>query len=360
MKSSLLCNESALGNIEVVEITDSFDLEVVLLCHHVHGNLLVKFVDELISLLLLADDFAHDQLIGFLRSKMSLIILFINKSLYLLLLFILLNLDRQLLEIIEIILLPQLQVVWGNYILFLLLPVELFSLEIPDFFNLFAFIFKSSVGLVVDSLDIENIVLALSFCMVVYFEWTLGSQEVWVCVIVVWAGDVLSFKCLSYHVVLNVAVLSLRCREIIECSVHSTLIRCMRSLTGCSFLISVVDLWRSFLVVNLISAYCAFGLFVHEDIFSVSDYGSSCFWFTIIINSINFTSNLRPCNPLSHKALLWNFWILRFRFILIFIILLDSWTCLKNKLCIWRWLFEYSTSMRLFICSLQKCCLDPL
>ena len=83
---------------------------------------------------------------------------------------------------------------FGDNILFSLLPSELFPFKLAKVLGFFAFFFKSVVGLSIDFLEILNELLSLRFSMIVNFEWALRSQEIWIGVIVVVSGYLLSIE----------------------------------------------------------------------------------------------------------------------------------------------------------------------
>jgi hypothetical protein len=96
-----------------------------------------------------------------------------------------LNLDGQCIHISDVVLLLHSQVVAGDDVLFLFLPTELLSFEITDVFRFFALLLEPLVSLVIYFLQVLNVLLAFSLGMVIHFEWTLGTHEVGVGLIVV-------------------------------------------------------------------------------------------------------------------------------------------------------------------------------
>ena len=98
---------------------------------------------------------------------------------------VLLNLLCQCSHVGHVILLTKQMVVRGNDVLFLLLPPKLLPLEFFRVFYFFTFFLEPFIGLAVDFLKIRYVLLAFCFSMVVNFERALGSQEIWVCVIMV-------------------------------------------------------------------------------------------------------------------------------------------------------------------------------
>lgn len=83
---------------------------------------------------------------------------------------------------------------FSDNILFSLLPSELFPFKLAKVLSFFAFFFKSVVGLSIDFLEILDELLSLRFGVIVDFERALRSQEIWVGVIVVVSGYLLSIK----------------------------------------------------------------------------------------------------------------------------------------------------------------------
>ena len=121
-----------------------------------------------------------------------------NLVLYLLnlpLLSILLNLLSESIFVCNIILLFQQLIMLGDDVLLFLLPSELFSFEIANIFDFFAFLFETLVCLLIDFLEVLNVLLALSLCMIINLKWSLGSQEVRICIMVICTRDLFSTEC---------------------------------------------------------------------------------------------------------------------------------------------------------------------
>lgn len=82
----------------------------------------------------------------------------------------------------------------SNDVLFLLLPTELLSFEVPDVFDLLALLPESLMSLVINLLQILDVLLALGLSMVIHLEGSLGSHEVRVRIMVVSPRDLLTRK----------------------------------------------------------------------------------------------------------------------------------------------------------------------
>lgn len=117
-------------------------------------------------------------------------------------------------------------VVICNNILFLFLPVKLFTLEIPNFWDLGAFILESLMGKIINRLNIKHGILSLGFGVVINFKWALGPQKVWIGVIMVRIWYILPFKGQPDHV-LNITDLALGSTILECCSCEFTLFHCI-------------------------------------------------------------------------------------------------------------------------------------
>lgn len=109
---------------------------------------------------------------------MRLVVLFLDLIMNLFLFSVILYLFGEESQVLQVVLFPELLLVNCNYILLLLLPSELFSLEFPRFFYLLALGLESLVGKVVGFLQVLNVLLTLQLGMVVDLEWSLRPHEV--------------------------------------------------------------------------------------------------------------------------------------------------------------------------------------
>ena len=69
----------------------------------------------------------------------------------------------------------------SDQILLLFLPIKLLALKFPRVLDLLALVLESLVRQIVYLLDVVNILLTLVLCVVIYFEGTLRSHEVRIC-----------------------------------------------------------------------------------------------------------------------------------------------------------------------------------
>lgn len=107
----------------------------------------------------------------------------------------------------------------SNQILFLFLPVKLFTLKFARILYFLTFLLKSLMSKIVDFLDVMNILFSFMLSVIVNLEGALRSHEVWICLRVVIGGNLLPIKCQPYY-----------CSHIIRCVMHSILNKFIQSL----------------------------------------------------------------------------------------------------------------------------------
>ena len=83
-------------------------------------------------------------------------------------------------KILHIVFLFQFSFMHCYQILLLFLPIELLTFKFTRILDLLAFLLESLMGQIVDLLNIMHILLTLMLRVVVDFEWSLRSHEVWV------------------------------------------------------------------------------------------------------------------------------------------------------------------------------------
>lgn len=75
---SLLCNECALSNIQIIKVTNTFICKIVILHRFVHVHLVVERVHQFLLLGLLVENLLHYKIICFLRTKVGFVELFVE------------------------------------------------------------------------------------------------------------------------------------------------------------------------------------------------------------------------------------------------------------------------------------------
>ena len=88
---------------------------------------------------------------------------------------------------------------YSNQILFLFLPIKLFALKLTWILDLLALFLESLMGQIIDLLNIMNILFTFVLCMIINFEWSLRSHEIWVSLRVVVGGHLLPVERETYY-----------------------------------------------------------------------------------------------------------------------------------------------------------------
>ena len=86
-----------------------------------------------------------------------------------------------------------------NHVLFLLLPVELFTLILPRVLYFLTFLLEPLMCQIIYFLNVMHVLFAFVLSMIVYFEGTLGAHEVGIGLGVVVGGDLLPVECEAYY-----------------------------------------------------------------------------------------------------------------------------------------------------------------
>jgi len=131
---------------------------------------------------------------------MSFIVFFVNNSSYFFLFSVWFNLFCKIWQIIQIVFAFHFWVVVSDYVLFFLLPVELFSFKFSSFLDFLTFILESIGGLLIDWHDVIHVILSLCLGMIIDSEWPAWFKEWRICfwMEVIW--NCFSFKSKADHI----------------------------------------------------------------------------------------------------------------------------------------------------------------